>query len=747
MGKVLRVVATIAIAVGIAVLAAPTGGLSLALAGALSVSATVASAVIATGLSLIAGLAMQAIAGKPSTAGSTSSPQTFRQSITNARILYGRRRAGGVIVFFHPRTVGKKFYRYFVVAITGHRCKGVVQFMLNDEVVSVDGSGKVTSGPYANAAWLWFERGDENAAANSTFTSECAPKWTTAHRGRGVSKLYAKFEMTDAVVGAGFPNMTVIVDGKDDIRDPRTGAAGFTRNAIAVFYDWLGMPREEGGFGAYADEMPDDAWLSAQANVCDEQVPLRAGGSEERYAFDSLIEVGSAPADIRQTFVTCCAGTYTYSGGRHLMRPGYWVPVTATLEEDDLAGPISVPLLADEGEIATEVSGTFIDPSTLYQPQPVPTRSVSSVDIRQADYDLPHVTSHPRGQRILEIMLRRANGELRVNWPMNVVGIGVAAMDTVQLATARYGLSNYSFSVDSWGLSQDFGVALSMKQEDPEFYDWSTSMELLPGEVPDIERAVPIGEPGRVAHQIILATQTVAYPVTSTATEINVAAFNAYIDDGTQVAFPAAQLTGLAAATPYVLLWSLTAQSYLVDDAVGTGILDPNNVIVRYVTTANADGTYPDTPTAPGGDGGSGYGGGNGCPTEDAMFLTANAAGNGPGAEIRAGDVVPGTIAWTRHDVTGEWGAFPVTAVAKMMSPIVRAEAEQLPQALPDVPVRALRTSPRHRIGWSPWTRMEEIGRPDGEAIVVRITVSSAATYVVNGVGSHNLKPIQQDDS
>ena len=730
MGKVLRAVATVAIAVGIAVLAAPTGGLSLALAGALSVSATVASAVIATGLSLIAGLAMQAIAGKPSTAGGASSPQTFRQSITNARILYGRRRAGGVIVFFHPRTVGKKFYRYFVVAITGHRCKGIVQFMLNDEVVSVDGSGKVTSGPYANAAWLWFERGDENAAANTTFTSECAPKWTAAHRGRGVSKLYAKFEMSDAVVGAGFPNMTVIVDGKDDIRDPRTGAAGFTRNAIAVFYDWLRMPREEGGFGAYADEIPDDAWLSAQANVCDEQVPLRAGGSEERYAFDSLIEVGSAPADIRQTFVTCCAGTYTYSGGRHLMRPGYWVPVTATLDEDDLAGPISVPLLADEGEIATEVSGTFIDPSTLYQPQPVPTRSISSIDIRQADYDLPHITSHPRGQRILEIMLRRANGELRVNWPMNVVGIGVAAMDTVQLATARYGLSNYSFSVDSWGLSQDFGVALSMKQEDPDFYDWSVGMELLPGEVPQIDRATPILDVS--ALQLAIAG---SFPIGLTITAAADGAITIsdhtrrYNDGHADVA-----VTGTTIASGLVA-GDFRAIGYDDADRVGGAVayvLDPDDINAR--ASPDHPGRhyigYAIIPTAgsPPSSGGGATPPGGRCPTTDTPILMADMT------EKPAGEIVVGDRVWTRHEETLGWGFYPVEAVEI-------ADSDDVWKATVDG--QALRATGDHRVYVGEWMMIRDLPgatRVAGTLQIVKITVTGAHTYVSNGILSHNIK-------
>ena len=728
MGKVLRAVATVAVAIGIAVLAAPTGGLSLALAGALSVSASVASAIIATGLSLIAGLAMQAIAGKPSSGAGAASPQTFRQSITNARILYGRRRAGGVIVFFHPRTVGKKFYRYFVVAITGHRCRGAVQFMLNDEIVSVDGLGKVTSGAYAGAAWLWFERGEENAAANATFVAECAPKWTQAHRGRGVAKLYAKFEMTDAIVSAGFPNMTVVIDGKDDIRDPRTGARGFSRNAIAVFYDWLGMPREEGGFGAYADEMPDDTWLSAQANVCDEMIPLRAGGSEERYAFDSLIEVGSAPADIRQTFVTCCAGTYTYSGGRHLMRPGYWVPVSARLDEDDLAGPISVPLLADEGEIATEVSGTFVDPTTLYQPQPVPTRSVPSADIRQADYDLPHITSHPRGQRILEIMLRRANGELRVNWPMNVVGIGVAAMDTVQLATARYGLSNYAFSIDSWGLSQDFGVALSMKQEDPEFYDWSVGMELLPGEVPDIDRATPILDVS--ALQLAIAG---SFPIGLTITAaadgaITISDHTRRYNDG----HPDVTVTGATIASG-AAAGELRAIGYDDDGRAGGAVAYQ---LVTDDLDARASPTHPGRhyvgyvfiPSAgsPPSSGGGATPPGGTCPTVDTPILMADRS------EKSAGDIVVGDMVWTRHERTLRWGAYPVEAVTIV-------DSDDVWEAT--IGGKLLRATGPHLVYAGEWVEMRTIGtRIAGTHQVVKITVTDAHTYVSNGILSHNIK-------
>ena len=126
---------------------------------------------------------------------------------------------------------------------------------------------------------------------------------------------------------------------------------------------------------------------------------------------------------------------------------------------------------------------------------------------------------------------------------------------------------------------------------------------------------VAAGELGaaRAAHQILSGTQSVAYPVSSTATTITVSAFAATIDTGARISFPAASFSNLTAGTGYVVVWSLPVQSYIVAaaseqaaiDAVSTG----DNVIVRYVSTAADDGTYPADPAPPGGDGGGGYNG------------------------------------------------------------------------------------------------------------------------------------------
>lgn len=487
MGKVLKIVAGVALIAAAIVLAPVIGPVFAAQLASVGVS------LVATGIAGI--LAPKPSAEKPP-------PLNFRQAIANSFILIGKRRQGGLMIFFHPRTgeaggfLGgpDRHWRYFIFAAAGHRCKGVTRWYLNDEIVTVDGSGMVTSGTYANAAWLWFGRGsyttDETPA---NFRSETEGRWSNNHVGYGVAKIFAKFEMTEEVVQAGMPTISAEIEGTDEIRDPRDGSVGYTDLAIPAFYWWMQLPREEGGFGAAADEIPEDALLSAWTNICDEDVALLGGGTEKRYTFDSRIETGAPPSQIRQTFVECMAGTFTYSEGKFLMRPGYWTPPSMTLQEEDLAGEITLDAFLQGDEVATEVAGTYVDPDTLYQPQAIATRSVASVDVRQVNFDLAHITSHTRGQRILEIMLRRAQCEKRVQWPMNIVGLETRAMQTVQLATTRYGLSNYAFVIDGWGLNPSFDVELSLREENSEIYDWQASDELdrLVPAAPAIAAPVP----------------------------------------------------------------------------------------------------------------------------------------------------------------------------------------------------------------------------------------------------------------
>ena len=113
----------------------------------------------------------------------------------------------------------------------------------------------------------------------------------------------------------------------------------------------------------------------------------------------------------------------------------------------------------------------------------------------------------------------------------------------------------------------------------------------------------------RAAHTIVQGTQTVAYPITSTATEIDVAAFAGTIDSGQALNFPAGSITGLAAATLYVVLWRLSTSSYVAAAYPAAQLSSDDYVYLQNQSTLMSDGTAPTQDPPPRGYAGGGSGG------------------------------------------------------------------------------------------------------------------------------------------
>lgn len=109
----------------------------------------------------------------------------------------------------------------------------------------------------------------------------------------------------------------------------------------------------------------------------------------------------------------------------------------------------------------------------------------------------------------------------------------------------------------------------------------------------------------RACHLIVGFDGTL--PVTSDASTIYVAAFNALIDDGRKISFPAGSVGGLDSLTRYGVFWNLTTSSYEAEPVPAlTRRASADYVFIRWYSTSDSFGNYPsDTPPPPG-DGGDG---------------------------------------------------------------------------------------------------------------------------------------------
>lgn len=144
---------------------------------------------------------------------------------------------------------------------------------------------------------------------------------------------------------------------------------------------------------------------------------------------------------------------------------------------------------------------------------------------------------------------------------------------------------------------------------------------------------------------------------------------------------------------------------------------------------------YVFIPTAgsPPSDGGGATPPGGHCVVEDTPLLI------GPGEEKSAGEFVVGDKVYTRHEVTLGWGFYPVEAIEIVDSDDVWGAT---------IGGRALRATGDHLVYVGSWTKLRDLSGAAhlaGTWRVVKLTVTSAHTYVSSGILSHNLKSISTE--
>jgi hypothetical protein len=181
----------------------------------------IATAVIAVGLSLAVSFAFKAlgIGSVPSAKGTVGPPQVFRQSITNSFIVYGKRRVGGLLVFFHAKQVRLRSLPLF--RRRGRRPPLPGRRELDAERRGRDGrrrrQGHQRQICQRRLAVVSARVGQRDGQRDLRF--RVRRQLDDAHKGNGVAAIYAKFKLTDDVVQAGMPNITAVIEGRDEILD------------------------------------------------------------------------------------------------------------------------------------------------------------------------------------------------------------------------------------------------------------------------------------------------------------------------------------------------------------------------------------------------------------------------------------------------------------------------------------------------------------------------------------------------
>lgn len=657
-----------------------------------------------------------------------------------------------------------------VLAICEGRLASIDRIYFNDDQITVDpGTGFVNGladGRYGGGGIIKVETRlglptETHYDIISGDPSNFGSLWPASARGDGIaslamtcwhgdkknfSKFYPNGEPIPSIVGTPTcydwrKDSTAGGSGPQRRGDESTWAACSNPIVWLVHLEWY-------RFGRNWDRCiaPVLAELTAEANYCDAPVPLKAGGTEPRYQVAGNYFVNTEPQAVRAAVLATMDGWLSTNGKGHLvLKSGRYVAPTFTITPEHIEGYSWRAFQTDE-EACNELIVSYCSPDhdfTIIEAGAW--RDESDIEdtgkLRSEDLSLTWVYRRAQAMRLAKRKMSRLNAPRRGQVRTGIYGLNGLGQRYIRVQNPE--LSSMSDVVcEVMNVEIDFAnsqVVFDVIQADPYIDFWDPAEE--EGEIPTpIDRPTSPVYGGDAVRKPL--GRSLVYVTSADDDSITVLAHDAYMADGSTLAIPGGTISGLAELTDYGVFWKEGVGFEVEVSPAPVHMTTGGWVLVGWQSTSDDEGGYPEVPPQPGGW----------CPQEDQPVLLANEDHTGPGEEVPAKQIVAGqSWVWTRHEHTGAWGAFLVTDVERRPSSLSQLEMRD---------GRAPQFSPKHRMGLANgrFRRLPDLTegtaldgtRPGtvqsvsdaGDGWVIQLTVDDAATYVVDGLLSHNRKPI-----
>ena len=389
-------------------------------------------------------------------------------------IVYGTVRKGGVRTYVESTGDENKFL-HMILVLAGHELAGIDDIYLNDEVVTLDAGGFVTSGNWNSKVRIKKHLGNE-IVADALLVAE-SNQIDANFVGNGIAYLYIRLEYDQDVFANGVPMFTAKVRGRK-VYDPRTANTSYSANASLAVRDYI-----TADFGLN-DSAVDDLAFAASASVSDESISLESGGIEPRYEINGVVSSDMSPRAIVSRMMSACGGTLFWGQGKWQLHVGYYSSPVKTFTLDDLRGPISLDTRVSSRDNFNRVVGTFADVEVDYITSDFPPIE-SAVFLAEdngventLDMQLPLTTSGSAAQRLAKMTLFRAREQMTLSAEFGLEAFGVQVGDIVAFTNERYGWTAKEFEVVGWrfetsGEGGDLRINLTLRETSEAAFAWN----------------------------------------------------------------------------------------------------------------------------------------------------------------------------------------------------------------------------------------------------------------------------------
>ena len=473
----------------------------------------IGAALIRIGGTLLLSYAAQALMPKPQMM-LQARTVTVREPVMPREIVYGRARKGGIIVFLNA-SGNKDQFLDLVIVLAAHSVKSIGAVYFEGEM-ALNAAGEA-QGRWAGKVLVEKKLGTANQTAFAGLKAALPDKWTENHRLQGCAAIRLRLTYDQDAFPGGIPNITVDLEGKDNIFDPRTETYAYSENPALCLADYMAHPEFGIRAAIGAADGIDRMSLVEAANICDEVVSKVGGGSEPRYACNGLISLSEAPKVIIEGMLSAFAGRCAFSGGSWRIHAGAWRPPTVALTADYVReGGLTLATRVSRSQNFNGVRGQFVSPENDWQPDDFPAYA-SDVYLAEdggervwRDISLPFTISASMAQRLAKIELERARRQMTVRLSGKLSAWAATVGDVVTLSYARWGFAAKPFEVH--GLSLDLTATgdgalllpeLVLRETSPLVYDWAASEARIYAAAPRTSLPSPRDIPAPGAPQVI----------------------------------------------------------------------------------------------------------------------------------------------------------------------------------------------------------------------------------------------------
>lgn len=429
--------------------------------------------------------------------------QTNSKSAAGARVRhYGLVKVGGNVVFHRAR----EGFSYRVI-VHGHgEISNILNRYLNNDPTTIDGSGFVTDDQYQHGGRSRVQLFERMGIVPETHYSQITSvwdEWTSAHRLDGLwSSLIISESVPPEAYRAMYPNnepdLAVLAETTKCL-DPRTGQTVFTENMALAIRDYVASADGFNRPNAF-----DSQDIADQADICDRDVALAAGGTEKLYRISGSYLLNEKPQNVLGRMLQACAGRIRLKpSGKVGLKVGAWADPEFTLTYGDILEVQEVNSGPDLLDRYNELPARFNSHDLGHievdaEPWQDATRVAEDGEILTGpDKSLLMCPSHRQARQVMKIHMERDNPKQEVTLLCKPKALPAIYEDTIALNVPQLALvGNYEVARHAMSFEKGLlkAVGLTLRKVDSAAFTLALaeqgSVQQLPE--PDTPAGVPL---------------------------------------------------------------------------------------------------------------------------------------------------------------------------------------------------------------------------------------------------------------